>query len=242
MSTMTEAKDAVPTVPGRLVWDLPIRVVHWVVLAAVIGCYVTDKLGPSYFTWHLACGCTVLVLVIFRILWGFVGTRHARFKSFLRGPRDVLRYLRGQPPGGGAFAVVGHNPLGGAGIVVMLLLLLTQATTGLFSNDDIVNVGPFFGWVSDKLSYRMTYVHHLTFQMLEVMIGVHVAAVLYHQFVKRSNLIGPMFSGRKPADAVHSGEEISGSRLWLAAAIVITLTLILIYLVRTAPVASLSPF
>jgi len=227
---------------GRLVWDLPVRVVHWAVMSAVLGCYVSDKLGPSYFTWHLVCGCTVLVLVTFRILWGFVGTRHARFSSFLRGPRAMWAYLQGQPPTDGTLHPVGHNPLGGAGIMIMLALLLTPAVTGLFANDEIENTGPFFGWVSGHTSNELSSIHHLAFLLLKVMIGLHVAAVLFYSLVKREQLIGPMYSGRKAAARVPVSQAISSSKIWTALAILAVLTALLVYLVNAAPPAALSPF
>jgi cytochrome b len=227
---------------GRLVWDVPVRLVHWLLVCAVVGCYVTDKLGPSYFRWHVICGCSVLILVVFRILWGFVGTRHARFVSFLRGPRAIWSYLRGRSSNLTNATSVGHNPLGGISVLVLLLLLLTQAATGLFSNDDIDNSGPLYGWVSSQLSDRLTGLHHLAFTLLEIMIGLHLAAVLFYTVVKRSGLIGPMVSGRKPAAEVPVAQEIPGSRLWLALILLILLNAALLYIVKKAPAVSMSPF
>jgi cytochrome b len=94
----------------RLVWDLPVRLVHWLIVLAVAGSWATHYAGIEWFAWHRRLGYAALLLVVFRVAWGFVGTRHARFGSFLRGPREILDYLRGRTAEGH----VGHNPLGGA--------------------------------------------------------------------------------------------------------------------------------
>jgi cytochrome b len=224
----------------RMVWDLPVRIVHWLLLLAIIGSWTTNRLGPTYFTWHVVCGCTVIVLASFRILWGFVGTRYARFSSFVRGPRAIRAYLRGEawtqaaPPG--------HNPLGAISVVLMLLLLLTQGLTGLFANDAIANTGPLYGWVSGSTSDLLTSIHHRVFFALEILIPLHIAAVLFYTFIKRTQLIGPMFSGYKPAEHVPPGQEISGSRLLTAAILVAVITCLLLLLLRFAPPAGLSSF
>jgi cytochrome b len=227
---------------GRLVWDLPVRVTHWLLVLAVVGAWTTNKLGPSWFTWHLVCGCTVLVLVSFRLIWGFVGTRYARFSSFLRGPRTVLAYLRGHASGVPLPDPIGHNPLGGLSVLVLLTLLLAQALTGLFSNDDIANAGPFYGWVSEARSGQLTSVHHRVFLLLEIFIGLHLLAVLFYTFIKRVRLIAPMISGYKPAQLVPAGREISGSRLWAAVLLLLALTAALLWLIHRAPPVEFSAF
>ena len=77
----------------RKVWDWPVRLFHWSLVLAVIGAYVTNRLGVAYFSYHLFFGYAVIVLVVFRVFWGFVGTKHARFVNFLRGPKAILRYI-----------------------------------------------------------------------------------------------------------------------------------------------------
>jgi len=103
----------------RLIWDLPVRVSHWLVVVAVATCWATHYAGVEWFAWHRRSGYTVLVLVVFRVLWGFLGTRHARFASFLRGPRVVADYLRGRAPAG-----VGH------GLEEVLVVVLSEADGG----------------------------------------------------------------------------------------------------------------
>jgi cytochrome b len=218
----------------RTVWDLPVRIFHWLLVAAFVGAFVTNKLGVAYFGWHVFCGYAVIVLVAFRIVWGIVGTRHALFRNFLRGPVDTLRYasslLRGRPP-----AYAGHNPLGALMVVVLLLGLAAQAILGLFGNDEIVNVGPFYGYVGDAVSLRLTSLHRHLFYWIAAAIGIHVAAVLIHRVFHGERLVKAMISGRKPSHIVGAHDAIHASRSWLAALVVVLLVGALTWVVETAP-------
>lgn len=221
------------------------RIVHWLLVLAVTGSWITSKFSASLFKWHEYCGYTVLVLVGFRLVWGLVGTHYARFRQFVRGPRAVARYMvrlatlssRSDAP-----LSVGHNPLGGWSVVLMLVLLMSQAATGLFANDDVSNVGPFFGWVSSSLSNRLTSYHHRIFVALQVLIALHLAAVAFYLFVRRENLVLPMLTGRKPFAAGSLEGQVAGSRLWLAGAITALLAAALALAIRLAPEATLSIF
>jgi cytochrome b len=222
----------------RLVWDLPVRATHWLIVLAVAGCWATHYAGLEWFAWHRRFGYTVLVLVAFRLLWGFVGTRHARFASFLRGPRVVLDYLRGR----GSAVSVGHNPLGALGVLALLAALLVQAGTGLFANDEIVNAGPFYGWIGAALSNRITTLHRLNSDVLLVLIGLHLAAVAWYVTVRRQPLLSAMFTGGKPAAQVPPEQAIAGSRTALAVAIVAALAGALALALRAAPEAVIALF
>jgi cytochrome b len=226
----------------RLVWDVPVRVTHWLLVLAVVGAWMTNKLGPGWFTWHVVCGCSVLVLVSFRLIWGFVGTRYARFSSFVRGPRTILAYVRGHHRGVQLPDPIGHNPLGGLSVLALLGLLLTQALTGLFSNDDIANAGPFYGWVSEAQSSSLTSIHHRVFLGLEILVGLHVLAILFYTFIKRVRLVGPMISGYKSAEVVPQGQEIRDSRLWFAVILLAALIGVLLWLIHRAPPVEMSAF
>jgi len=230
---------------GRRVWDLPTRITHWALVLAVSGSWITSKLGSSYFPYHVYCGYTVLILVVFRILWGFVGTRHARFAHFVCGPVRVmryLRYLREHAIGAPAHHSVGHNPLGGWSVLLLLGLLLAQAGTGLFANDEIDNTGPFFGWVTEHGSNLLSGYHRRLFALIEIAVALHLVAVVYYTAVRRDSLIRPMFTGRKSAAQVPASEEIIGSRLGLAGLIVLLLVAALALAVHLAPEATLSVF
>lgn len=223
---------------SRLVWDLPVRLTHWLLVICVAGSWLTHEAGIEWFAWHRRCGYTALVLVLFRIAWGLLGTRHARFANFLAGPRVIVAYLRG----GARDETVGHNPLGALSVVAMLALLLLQAATGLFANDEIANVGPFYGWVSQQTSNGITALHHANFDWLLALIALHVAAVAWHVRVRRIPLIRAMITGRKDAGRVPVREAITGSRMPLAAAIVVVLVVALAIAIRAAPEATIVLF
>ena len=179
-----------------LVWDLPTRLFHWSLVGLVAFTVATGKIGGNAMTYHLWGGFAILVLVVFRVLWGLVGGRYARFRDFVKGPRDVMAYAatlfrRSTPP------CLGHNPLGGWSILALLLVLLIQAGTGLFANDDILTEGPLVAQVSKTTSDALTRVHRLNQQALLALVAIHVAAVFYYLAVKRENLIMPMITGRK---------------------------------------------
>jgi cytochrome b len=216
---------------SRRVWDLPVRVTHWLLVLAVAGCWATHYAGIEWFAWHRRFGYVVLVLVMFRVAWGVLGTRHALFTRFVRGPAAILAYLRR----GGASA--GHNPLGALSVLALLALLLVQACTGLFANDEIMNMGPFYGWISPGQSNRITSLHHANSDWLLAMIGLHVAAIGYYALVRRQSLVRAMVTGRKPAAEVPVGEAIGASRTARAIAIVAVLAALLALAVRAAPEA-----
>lgn len=177
------------------VWDLPTRLFHWTLVMLMIAQWLTAE-ASSTMDWHVRGGYAVLALVLFRLIWGFVGSETARFSGFVRGPGAALEYvkalLRGETP-----QYLGHNPLGAWSIVAMLVLLLIQAGTGLFANDDILIEGPLYAWVSKGTSNWLTTVHKLNFNLLLLVIAVHISAVLFYLLVKRENLIHPMLSGYK---------------------------------------------
>jgi cytochrome b len=218
----------------RRVWDLPVRIFHWTLVLAVAGAWLTHQLGISYFVYHLWCGYTVLTLVGFRILWGLVGTRHARFWNFVRNPLATARYgldlLRGRDA-----HYAGHNPLGAWMVVLLLLALLTQAVLGLFGNDEISNLGPLNGYVSEDRGIELTSLHRRLFWWIVGAIGLHIAAVVYHRVAKGENLVRSMFTGRKPAAVVTEAEAIGSSRLALAALLFALLVGILAWVVQHAP-------
>jgi cytochrome b len=219
----------------RRVWDLPVRVFHWMLVLAVAGAWGTHALGVAYFRYHVWCGYVVLVLVAFRLLWGVAGTRHARFAQFVRGPMVTLRYAR-QLLGGAAPHVPGHNPLGAWMVLALLAALLAQALLGLFANDEIFNFGPLYGYVSNARSVALTGLHRRLFYWILAAVALHVAAVGWHRFARGENLVRSMITGRKAAAIVPEQEAIGSSRSWLALLIVAVLAAALAWIVRHAPV------
>ena len=219
----------------RLVWDLPLRVTHWALALAVSGSFATHYAGIEWFAWHRRCGYVVLVLTVFRVLWGIVGTRHARFANFVRSPIAVLQYVRGR-----AATPVGHNPLGALSVLALLALLLLQAGSGLLANDEIMSMGPFYGWIAPELSNRITSLHRNSSDVLLVLVALHVAAIAWYALVRGERLVLPMVTGRKPAAELPAGEAITHSRTLLAVAIVAALAFALVLAVRAAPDATIA--
>ena len=178
------------------VWDTPTRLFHWLLVGLVVFSFVTAKIGITAMRYHEWSGFTILVLVVFRLFWGFFGGRQSRFTEFLRGPAVVFRYVSS------SFAKdsgrhLGHNPLGGWSIIAMLASLVTQAGTGMFANDDILTEGPLYGLVSKGTSDWLTGIHHLNAKVLLALIVVHIGAVVFYLAVKHENLIKPMIFGTK---------------------------------------------
>lgn len=226
-----------PSAEERLVWDLPVRTMHWLLAIATFGAWLSHYDLDEYFTVHVFCGCTVLVLVVTRIVWGFTGTRHARFANFIQGPRAMLRYLRAIASSSG---YVGHNPLGAAMVLLLLGLLLAQAVTGLLANDQIANAGPLFGYVSTVVSDRLSGIHRLLGNVILICVCMHTGAVLAYLLLKRENLIRPMLTGKKPAVLVPEHAAISGSLTARAALIAAAVTAVLLLLIYMAPKATLA--
>ena len=179
------------------VWDLGVRVFHWLLVALVAGLWVTATSDGDWMAVHQWLGVTVIAIVFSRIVWGFVGSDTARFSSFLVGPKSVSRYLKRFISRRDDVAFVGHNPAGGWSVMLLLAFLVFQALTGLFSNDDIFFDGPLAGFVGKDLSDVITGLHHQLFEILVILIGAHVVAVIVHWVFKRDNLIRPMVSGVK---------------------------------------------
>lgn len=223
-------------VKKSLVWDLPVRIFHWSLVLAIIAAFVTNRLGVAYFRYHVWCGYAVIVLVSFRLVWGIIGTRHARFWNFVRGPVTTWRYLRNLVRGNSPH-YAGHNPLGALMVLVLLLAVLVQAISGLFGNDEIFNVGPLYGYVTNELSLRLTSLHRQLFYWLAGAAAIHVVAVFAHWIFKRENLVGAMITGRKPRAHLQDGDVVHSSRTWVAAAVVILFSVGLAWIVLHAPAA-----
>jgi cytochrome b len=217
------------------VWDLPVRLFHWTLAAAFLGAFITNRLGVSYFKYHVWCGYAVIVLVSFRILWGFVGTYHAQFRHFVRGPITTLRYAA-RLLGGNASSHLGHNPLGAWMVVFLLAGLAVQAVTGLFGNDEIFNTGPLVGYVTKDVSLRLTSLHRHLFYWIAAAITLHVLAVVAHRVFDQSDLVRAMITGRKQSHRAEAADHISSSRIWLAVLLTVAITGVLAFVVTHAPV------
>jgi len=197
------------------VWDWPVRVVHWSIVALVATLLATGLSGGNaVMVWHMRAGEVLLVLVLFRVVWGFAGSRNARFASFVRGPRAVVRYLRSlvRPPHARHAT---HNPAGGWMVVLLLLALLIQCSLGLFTHDDVMTEGPLVARVSEELSDVLGALHRRGGWLVAGLASVHIVAVIAFFLVRDDNLIYPMFSGTKSlprGTADPSGAKASTAR------------------------------
>ena len=178
------------------VWDLPVRLFHWILFLLLVFQLVSGKIGGSLMKWHVYSGYGVLVLIVFRIFWGFAGSTHARFASFLKGPAAGLRFAS-RLLSRRAVPQVGYNPLGGWMVVALLISLALQAASGLFANDSFETAGPLAALVSLEASDRLSLFHRWNFKVLLGLAGVHIAASLYHWLAMKDDLIVAMFTGVK---------------------------------------------
>jgi cytochrome b len=188
-----------PRVPV-LVWDLPIRLFHWLLTLLFLFQLVTGIIGGALMKWHLYSGYAVLTLLVFRILWGFAGSTHARFASFVRGPRATLAFAR-RLFSREAVPQLGHNPLGGWMVMALIAAFTLQAVTGLFAFDGVSVWGPLASLVSPETSNRLSEVHDWNVNLLMLLVMLHVAASLFHLLAKGENLITPMITGIKRVPA-----------------------------------------
>lgn len=203
------------------VWDLPTRLFHWALAILVVFSFTTGKIGGTWMEWHLKSGYAILALLIFRLAWGVAGSETARFSSFLRGPRTAWAYAREtlasrQP------SSLGHNPLGGWMVMLMLAILLLQASSGLFADDEISTQGPLAAKVSNALVARMTTIHKYNEWVIAAAAGLHVLAIAAYRWSFKEDLLSPMLHGWKslpaqlrPAQPAHASSLLA---LVLAAA------------------------
>lgn len=192
----TESEKQSQPAQKRLVWDLPTRLFHWLLVICLAGSWITAEAGFDWTETHFLFGYTSLGLVIFRIIWGFIGPTHARFSSFIKGPTHILTSAR-TLPNRTPSTYVGHNPIGGWSTVLFLAAVATQATTGLFISDDIFYAGPYNGIVSGATAGDLAGIHHLNFNLLQALVLIHLSAIIWYQWGKRTPLIKPMITGKK---------------------------------------------
>jgi len=235
--------------PRRLVWDLPLRLFHWLLAISIGLLWLTQWFGyermqnvtlPFYLDWmtlHMWLGYWTLGLIFFRVLWGFVGPRHARFSSFFPWPKRLIAYVRALAFGTES-KPVGHNPLGSLMVFLMLALVLVQAVSGLFTTDDALAYGPYngAGVVSDSTESLLNSLHHSLFNYILAAIALHVLAIIVYAVALKQNLVGPMVHGHKPASLVPETEAISSSQ-WIHAMVAILIAAAAVYgLLALAPI------
>ena len=225
-----EATRARPAADGRAdhsparevkAWDLPTRLFKWSLVVLVFSAWLTNQQGDAGITWHIRTGYAILILLVFRLLWGVFGSSTARFANWVTWPWTALRYAfdlvrgRGRP-------YLSHNPLGGWMIILLIVVVGSQGIAGLFTADhNGIYGGPFanldFGDPTPVQRAFSRY-HHQAFYWLLAFIAVHVGVNLFYQFVKKDPVIGAMITGRKPVEPFADQAEMrAGPALWLRA-------------------------
>jgi len=177
------------------VWDLPIRVFHWLLVLCISGSLISINLGGNAIQWHAYFGYCILTLLIFRVVWGFVGSTHARFTSFLPTKESLIQYLQGKSP-----KVLGHNPLGALSVFALLFVLCVQVFTGLFVDDEIAFQGPLAKYVPGWVSSFLSEIHEGNQVVIFTLIAIHLSAIWFYKKFRGENLIKPMISGDKEID------------------------------------------
>ncbi|MFG0232775.1 cytochrome b/b6 domain-containing protein [Achromobacter sp. 413638] len=217
-----------------LIWDLPTRLFHWALVVCIVGAFVTVKLGGLYMDWHIRFGCATLGLLLFRLIWGFIGPRYARFSQFLRGPAAVVRYLKG------AAAPAGHNPLGALSVLALLLVLGFQAVSGLFTSDDIMVQGPLYGHVAEATAGAMTSWHKLNEWVIIGLVALHLLAVAWYALVRRKRLVRTIITGKADARDVPPGTPPAdnGAAVWLRALLLAAVVTGLVLWIRSLEIVA----
>ena len=201
---------ATATLAPVRVWDPYVRLFHWLLVIGIAASWITGE--NEWRETHYQIGLCVGWLVIFRILWGFAGSRTARFTHFIKGPGAVLTYMKsmfGRKPS----HAFGHNAGGGLMVLVLLLAVGIQAFSGLFNADDVLFEGPFYDNAPESVTDFAGFVHAWLFDILMVLIVLHVLVIALYYFWKRENLVRAMVTGRALLPRNGNGEADFASPL-----------------------------
>ncbi|MGD2131385.1 MAG: cytochrome b/b6 domain-containing protein [Maricaulaceae bacterium] len=204
---MSEAASTSPVQRDVLVWDLPTRLFHWSLVALIVVAWFTGEEDGGAAVVHRIAGETVAGLIVFRLAWGFLGGQHARFADFAAGPTAIVNHLRD------LFSTtpkrhLGHNPLGGLAVFLLLANVAVIALTGLFSSGD-ENVGPFAGMWGLELSE----VHEVAFRVLQALVVVHIFGVIAESWKAKDGLVPAMITGRKKRGASEPADDAARASL-----------------------------
>ena len=207
------------------IWDLPVRLVHWTLAGLIALSWWAAKYHHDDL--HIWSGMAVLTLLIFRLLWGFVGSSTARFANFVRGPRAVFNYLRGGWRG------FGHNPLGALSVVALLGLVSLQVGLGLVASDeDGLMQGPLAGLVSIDASESARDLHEALFNVLLAFVALHVAAIIFYK-LRGKSLLKPMITGK--GETERGVEPMRPGKGWVALICLIAAIAITRWIIAGAP-------
>lgn len=226
----SENKD-LATVP---VWDIFIRLFHWALVIVIVVSFVSESIGNLEA--HYLAGLVILGLIIFRVLWGLIGSPTARFSHFLRGPRAIFSYLKNAAVLRPSYTF-GHNPAGGAMVAIMLLVIGFQAVSGLFNTDDILFEGPLNDNVSRAVASFFSRWHEIMGNVILGLVGMHILVILLYRLLKRENLVRAMIVGRAklPQDVTNASyvvgtESVSLGRAVICIGIAVAIPMAIFYL------------
>lgn len=191
------------------VWDLPVRLSHWSFAVLVSALWYTAD--NSLWYWHTRLGIVLLGVLIFRIIWGFIGSKTARFSHFVKGPRAIVAYLRGSG-GDGARPYFGHSPVAALSVLALLGAMLAQVSMGLFAGDPFDGAtGPLNAFVGVMTADQITEWHTDFVWVIGALVGLHLLAIAFYAAVKRSNLVSPMVTGKR---AMPKGQKGNAPIAW----------------------------
>ena len=177
-----------------LVWDFPTRLFHWLMVLLIAVAYVTYLLG--WMNWHATAGDAALTLVVFRLLWGFLGSDTSRFSRFVAAPRAAITHLqhlfRREPD-----RQVGHNAAGGWMVLLLLALVLGEALSGVYVQNDVANQGPLTEVTPARIANAITVAHRILWDALLAAVALHILAIAVYATAKRQDLLRPMITGLK---------------------------------------------
>ncbi len=212
----------------HLIWDLPLRIFHWSFAFTVLAAWYTAENKEDYIELHIQLGYVALTLIIFRILWGIIGPKHARFSQFLPSPKTLFAYLTQSKIDTSS---PGHNPMGALMVILMISLISAQSISGLFINDDVFSSGPYYGSINSNLEKIMFFLHHNTFDFMIGAIALHISAISYYWRIKKQNLVTPMITGKKTSEQAKASDAIPHSKLILAGVLALCCAVFVYWLV-----------
>lgn len=217
-----------PQSPTKPLWDIYTRIFHWLLVLGIAFQYYSAELSDSQIDHHATVGYALLGLIWFRILWGFVGPYSARFSVFVPRLRSLFNYILARPKP----IYASHNPLGSLAVLAFLISVLVQAISGLFMTDDIFFNGPYQSWFNTTLTEVIQSLHNYAFTALQILIVVHIIAVLVHRFTCEPFIIKAMLDGNKPHHAYPAMSPFTlHLRAWLCMLVImLKMWVLLVYL------------
>lgn len=213
------------------VWDLPTRLFHWGLLAAVFYSWLSVEILEDM-QQHFYAGYVVLTLLLFRISWGLVGSRYSRFRAFFFPVSEIMAYIKGITQTSNK-PYLGHNPLGSLSALAIIFVLLSQASLGLFSTDDYF-FGPLAGLVSRDTMAWLSSLHLDNVNVIYALLGLHVLAIIYYKLRKKEPLTKAMLTGYKATDCKQQEHSQMKPASNLLALVILTLCAAVVYFLATA--------